>query len=141
METIPYVEPQPLSLLWPGGIVPAHGAYQQCDESTIEDLDLDDLARALAPKADQLEGLKTILMTLVADPAIITYRHEVLEDLFGPPLLDEGFGTAVDNSILRVGMEDERDQVDDEVRDGIFWSEFDRFDSPVKRDKARAKKK
>ncbi|MHB1354578.1 MAG: MutS-related protein [Anaerolineae bacterium] len=87
METIAYVEPQPLSLLWPDGVVPAHGAFQQCDESTIEDLDLDDLARALAPKADQLEGLKTILMTLVADPAIITYRHEVLDDLLNSPAL------------------------------------------------------
>jgi DNA mismatch repair protein MutS len=87
LETTVAVESQPLSLLWPDGAVPAHGAFNLCDESTIQDLDLDDLARALAPKADQIEGLKAILMTLVTDPSIITYRHEVLADLLSSPAL------------------------------------------------------
>lgn len=87
METTSVVASYPLSLLWPDGVVPAPGTFHQCDESTIQDLDLDDLARALAPKADQLEGLKAILMTLVADPSIISYRHEVLDDLLRSPIL------------------------------------------------------
>lgn len=50
--------------------------------------------------------------------------YETIERRFGPPLMTEGFGTPVDNKILRVGIEDEREQADQEPRPNMFWSNF-----------------
>jgi hypothetical protein len=45
---------------------------------------------------------------------------EMVRDLFGAPLI-ECFGTPVDNSIVRVGLEDEREDADLEVHDDVPW--------------------
>ena len=61
------------------------------------------------------------MKTLEHDDAIF----RLVESIFGPPLsLTEGFGTLVDNSWNRLGMEDEREKADLDVHGNIQWSEF-----------------
>ena len=56
---------------------------------------------------------------------------QIVESLFGSPLsvavIAEAFGGPVDNTRTRVGLEDERDEADQAVRNGTWWSEFDRW--------------
>ena len=56
------------------------------------------------------------MKTLEHDDAIF----RLVESIFGPPLsLTEGFGTPVDNSWNRLGMEDEREKADLDVHGNI----------------------
>ncbi|MHB9033202.1 MAG: MutS-related protein [Anaerolineae bacterium] len=80
-----------LSLLWPPGSQSQADSFTRCDAQTVEDLDLDELVRALVPKGDQRENVKKILTTLVDDPDIIRYRNQVLNDLLQAPSLVNRF--------------------------------------------------
>jgi hypothetical protein len=59
---------------------------------------------------------------------------EILTSRFGPALL-EGFGVPVDNTITRVGMEDERADADVKTREDMWWNQFEKRPASVKRSK------
>jgi len=80
-----------LSLLWPDGAPPAPDLYQHCDAAAIEDLDLEELVGAIASKTEHRQSIRTILTTLVDDPAVIQYRSQILNDLLNVPNLTACF--------------------------------------------------
>lgn len=76
------VTDQSLSLLWPPDADANAGqTYQACDARCIEDLDLELLVRALAPRSEHHALVREILFTLCTDPRAIVYRQAIVDDL------------------------------------------------------------
>jgi DNA mismatch repair ATPase MutS len=75
------IETQPkLSLLWPGGAARTH--TWQLQTSCARDLKLEDILSALAQHALSRTAFREAANDLCTDPAVLTYRQDVLEDLW-----------------------------------------------------------
>jgi hypothetical protein len=72
------VTASPLSLLWPDG---ASRSQSALNDNAAADLGITELARAIAFEPRQEERVRGILLALCDDPAVITYRQDVLDDL------------------------------------------------------------
>lgn len=68
------------SLLWPDGHARAAGSSGLSDQQAF-DLGLDVLVRALDWDGQHGRFVRATLLTLVADPAVITYRQAILREL------------------------------------------------------------
>jgi len=69
-----------ISLLWPAGHQPPARPSPDTNAS-YDDLGLAELVHALDHDGRQASYVRTILVTLVSDPAVIRYRQEILADL------------------------------------------------------------
>jgi hypothetical protein len=85
---------QVISLLWPQGAGAAQGTDLRQGRSA-SDLGLDELAAALSIDTHYTNGVRTILATLCDDPAVVRYRHEVLDDFLSCPGLCAGLEAAL----------------------------------------------
>lgn len=70
-----------LSLLWPDARTDAAALSTEA----ARDLEVDLLAAALSPDGRQRRPIAQLLRALPADPAVITYRQDVLADLLDQP--------------------------------------------------------
>jgi hypothetical protein len=75
---------QPFRLLWPDGIRPSH-AYTTLDPQCVRDLELERTFAALTGPTRSRLPIRDIYLTLCTDPAVITYRQDILEDLWRHP--------------------------------------------------------
>ena len=77
----------PISLLWPPD-VPATGAgAARLSSAAAADLDLDYAVNALSAAYGYAPRTREVLLTLITDPAVISYRQDVLADLLRTPEL------------------------------------------------------
>ena len=81
--------PRRISLLWPAGTPPA--AQTGLSERSLRDLDCATIVRAFSAERAHHEAITHLLAALCADPAVIRYRQEVLEDLLRYPALQACF--------------------------------------------------
>jgi DNA mismatch repair protein MutS len=86
------METQPaLSLLWPGGA--ARTGTWQLQTTCAHDLELEHVLSALAQYAPSRTAFREVANQLCTDPAVITYRQDVLEDLWHHPALADRLET------------------------------------------------
>ena len=80
-----------VSLLWPAG-APRRGSTgeQAWHEQAIADLGLTEVAQLLSIDPRYTGGIRSILLELCGDPAVIVYRQEVLDNLLSCPELAQG---------------------------------------------------
>ena len=79
--------PQPFSLLWPVGAARCH---TELSDQCVRDLELDQTLLALTRSSIERSKVREILIRLCADPAVIAYRQDVIEDLWRHPEFREG---------------------------------------------------
>ena len=83
--------PPNISLLWPLTPTSQPGlAATPLEKDTTRDLNLPNTIRALSLDSSHQDGLSQILSNLCPDPAVITYRQAILEDLLQHQALVEG---------------------------------------------------
>jgi len=80
-------EDPPLSLLWPPGSVRLPAAAASLDAGAGRHIGLQGLVAALAPSSDHRPGIRRFLTSLCRDPAVLTCRKAVLQDLPDSPEL------------------------------------------------------
>ena len=79
--------PQPFSLLWPADA--ARGSTE-LDAQCVRDLELDQTLLALTRSSIERSKVREILTRICTDPAVITYRQDVIEDLWDHAAFREG---------------------------------------------------
>ncbi len=80
-----------LSLLWPGGAPRAK--IRKLQTPCAHDLELDHVLAALAQYAPSRTAIREVANQLCTEPAVITYRQDVLEDLWHHPALADRLET------------------------------------------------
>lgn len=81
----------PISLLWPPDRTPpTHRINLKLSASTANDLDLDRVSTALSAAYGYAPRIRSILLELCDDPAVIRYRQAVFADLVETPDLVAG---------------------------------------------------
>lgn len=75
----------PISLLWPPGHQPDSSLH--LNARAIADLDLETLLAALGGAHQRASAIRTILVGLCRDPAVIAYRQDIFDDLLASPAL------------------------------------------------------
>jgi len=86
--------PVNFSLLYPKGPgISANGqdSFLELSPAAAHDLGLDEIIAAFTPDRDHQKEIRDIFSRLPCDPAVITYRQAVLEDLLANPALVERF--------------------------------------------------
>jgi hypothetical protein len=78
---------QSLSLLWPTG--KQARSDRQLSNETIRDLALETLVSGMCPYNLHQDSIRTVLFQLCQDPAVLTYRQAILNDLLHQPVLTE----------------------------------------------------
>jgi DNA mismatch repair protein MutS len=85
-------EPAPVSLLWPHGPPRRTGSGPQLPPDAAADLQLDEVVSALAAgegrparRHHREQLVRQTLTDLCTDPAVITYRQAVVDDLLASP--------------------------------------------------------
>lgn len=78
-----------LSLLWPAGTQPR--TDRQLSDETIRDLALEALVVGMCPYSLHQDAVRIVLYHLCQDPAALTYRQVILQDLLRQPALAEAF--------------------------------------------------
>lgn len=80
---------QAISLLWPAGHEQRFAQLACLDENSTRDLDLETVLLAFGARDEQRQAIARILCNVCADPAVIRYRQDVVEDLARHPDLAE----------------------------------------------------
>jgi hypothetical protein len=81
-----------ISLLWPAG---ANARADLRQSRGAADLGLDALAAALSIDMRYATGIRNLLASLCDEPAVMRYRHAILDDLLNCPDLAAGLETAL----------------------------------------------
>src|SRR5919106_3292870 len=75
---------QPYSLLWPEGTGPSQ-AGTALDPQCVRDLELENTLAALTAGRPRQSAIRKVFLNLCSDPVVITYRQDVLDDLWHKP--------------------------------------------------------
>jgi hypothetical protein len=78
-----------VSLLYPKGFSTSIVRFLELSAAAARDLGLDDIVAAFTPDRGHQKEIRALLSRLPRDPAVITYRQAVLEDLLANPELAE----------------------------------------------------
>lgn len=77
-----------LSLLWPDGARNAGRDGPRLSANTQRDLNLTEIAEALAGSHCRAADIQGLLLALITDPDVIRYRQDILEDVLNAPELE-----------------------------------------------------
>ena len=79
--------PHSFSLLWPAGLARCH---TELNDQCVRDLELDQTLLALTRSSIERTKVREILTRLCTEPAVISYRQDVIEDLWLHPEFRDG---------------------------------------------------